>query len=404
MPGFASRMGTVKPSVIVQIANKARELKASGKDIISFSIGVPNFLPAKHIYDAAHASIDQDAGNYLPCKGSDELINAFIGRLKKDGFDYKPTEVCASLGAKNSLFNLAFCLLNEGDEVILPTPFWSSYEDMMDMTGAVSVHVRCGSEQNYKMTAEQLENAITDKTKLLIFNNPSNPTGMVYTEDEIRALGDVIEKHDIWVISDDIYDKMVFDGEKFHHLLHTHPQLKDRIIIVQSISKTYGMPGWRVGMAAATEEIAQKLMTMNANTTMNVPAVAMAAAAAAFSGDHGFVYKERDNFQKKRDVVLDVLNSIDGIICPFPRGAFYAFPDVSAYFGKSYKGEVISNDEKLAEMLLEHALVALVPGGAFGEPNAIRISYACPDDELVKGMDRLKEFFAACEGEGRLSA
>ena len=197
---------------------------------------------------------------------------------------------------------------------------------------------------------------------------------------------------------------MVFDGMKFNHILHTHPHLKDRVIIVQSISKTYGMPGWRVGMTASTEEIAQKLMTMNANTTMTVPGVAMAAAAAAFGGDHAFVYKERDNFQKKRDVVLKALGEIDGIVCPFPRGAFYAFPDVSAYFGKSYKGEVITDDGKLAEMLLEHALVALVPGGAFGEPNAIRISYACPDDELLKGMNRLKDFFGACEGEGRLSA
>jgi aspartate aminotransferase len=404
MPEFAKRMGTVNPSVIVQIATKARELKAAGHDIISFSIGVPNFLPAKHIYDAAHEAIDNDAGNYLPCRGTDELVNAFVERLKKDGFDYKPSEICASLGAKNSLFNLAFCMLDEGDEVILPTPFWSSYEDMMDMTGAKMVNIRCGSDQDYKMTPEQLEAAITPKTKMLIFNNPSNPTGMVYTKEEIKALGDILEKHDIWIVSDDIYDKMIFDGMQFAHLLHTNPALKPRTVIVQSISKTYGMPGWRVGMTASTEEIAQKLITMNANTTMSVPGVAMAAAAAAFSGDHDFVYKERDKFQVKRDIVMEALDSIEGVVCPFPRGAFYAFPDVSAYFGKSYKGETITDDVKLAEMLLEHALVALVPGGAFGEPNAIRISYACPDDELKEGMERLKTFFSACEGKGRLSA
>ncbi len=397
MPSFAKKMGDVSPSVIVQISNKARELKKSGKDVISFSIGIPNFLPAKHIYEAAHAAIDNDTGTYLPCRGSDELINAFIKRLKLDGFDYQPSEICASIGAKNSLFNLAFCMLDEGDEVILPTPFWSSYEDMTNMTGAKAVHVRCGSKQNYKMTAEQLESAITPKTKMLIFNNPSNPTGMVYTKEEIKALGDVLERHDIWIISDDIYDKMVFDGHKFHHLLHTNPSLRSKTVIVQSVSKTYGMPGWRVGMVAAPEEVAKKLTTMNANSTMNVPGVTMAAAAAAFSGDHDFVFKERDNFQRKRDIVMAVLNDIDGIVCPFPRGAFYAFPDVSAYYGKKYKGEVITDDVKLAEMILDHTLVALVPGGAFGEPNSIRISYACPDEDLIKGMQRLKDFFEACE-------
>lgn len=404
MPEFAKRMGEVNPSVIVQIASKARELKAEGKDVISFSIGVPNFLPAQHIYDAAHKAIDEDTGQYLPPKGTPELINAFLDRLKEDGFDYKPNEVCTSLGAKNSLFNLAFCMLDEGDEVIIPAPYWSSYEDMMDMTGAKLVKVHCGSDQNYKLTGEQLAAAITPKTKMFIFNNPCNPTGMVYTREEVQAIGDVLEQHDIWVISDDIYDKMIYDGEKFHHVLHTNPALRDRTVIVQSISKTYGMPGWRVGMAASTEAVATKLATMNANSTMTVPGVAMAAAAAAFGGDHTFVYKERDTFQQKRDVVLGVLNSIEGVVCPFPRGAFYAFPDVSAYFGKTYKGETITNDVKLAEMLLEHVGVALVPGGAFSEPNAIRISYACPMDELKDGMNRIKTFFEACEGEGRLSA
>lgn len=404
MPTTAAKMQSIKPSIIVEIADKARELKKQGRNIISFSIGVPNFVPAQHVYDAARHAVDNDVCNYLPGRGSDELIKAFIKRMELDGFSYSEKEVCVANGAKNALFNLFYVITDPGDEVIVPTPYWSSYEDIIEMNGGKMVTIRGGAEQHYKITAQQLEAAITPKTKALLFNNPSNPTGMVYTREEIKALGDVLAKHDIWIISDDIYDKMIFDDLGHHHLLHTHPQLKDRVVIVQSISKTYGMPGWRVGMVAGPERIIKLHLTMMANTTMNVNGVAMAAAAAAFGGDHAWVAEVRDTFQAKRDMVVEALNDVDGLLCPKPQGAFYAFPDVSAYFGAEYKGEIIRDDVHVCNLLLDHHDLALVPGSAFGEPNSVRISYACPTEQLCEGLQRFAAFFAACEGRKQLSA
>lgn len=397
MPSISKKLSAAKASPIVQMNNKVRALKEEGRDIINFSIGIPNFLPAEHIYEAAHKAVDTDKGIYLPPNGTDELIEAFQYRLKEDGFgDYAKNEICTAVGAKNALTNLFMILCDEGDEVIFPAPYWSSYIDTVELAGAVCKTISCGSDQHYKLTPEQLEAAITPKTKVFLFNNPSNPTGMVYTEAEIKALGDVLEKHDIWIISDDIYDKMIFDGDKFHHLLHTNPALRNRMCIVQSISKTYGMPGWRIGMIAAPEAVIKTHGKVAANTFMNVCGIAQAAAAAAFKGEHNFVAQRRDEFQEKRNMVYETLTSIDGIICPRPNGAFYAFPNVSGFFGKSFEGETIKDDAHLCELILEHASCACVPGSAFGDKNALRISYALPTEQLTKGLNNLKEFFNKC--------
>lgn len=395
MPSISKRMSSIKQSPIVAMNNKAKAMTADGVDVINFSIGVPGFLPPKRIYDAAREALEHDSGAYLHSRGSDTLVNAFLGRLKKDGFDYSANEVTCAVGAKNALNNLFIALLDEGDEVIYPSPFWSSYEDNISMYGGVNIAVACPATQDYKMTGAQLENAITNRTKIFLFNNPSNPTGMVYSKEEIKALGDVLVKHpDIWIISDDLYDKMIFDGEEFHHLLHTHPELKERMIIVQSVSKTYGMPGWRVGMIAAQKLLIDTLLTITANTFMNIPAVTQAAAAEAFAGDHEFVREKCVEFQEKRDIVMSAINEIEGLICPFPRGAFYAFPHIGNFIGKSFKGEKIASDIQFCELLLEHAHIACVPGSAFGDKTAFRLSYAMDNERLTEGLRRLKSFIS----------
>jgi aspartate aminotransferase len=404
MPALADRMKTAKPSTIIQMAEKVKALKKQGKDIVSFSIGVPNFLPAKHIYDAAHAAIDHDKGDYLPGRGSEELVAAFCTYMTSIGLPYGPTEVAASIGGKHGLFNVFMAMLNAGDEVLIPTPYWTSYADMIDFVGGKPVFLPCPASQNYKLTPAQLEKAIGPKTKMFLFNNPSNPTGMVYTKAEIAALGAVLEKHDLWIVSDDIYDRMIFDGEKFHSLLHTNPKLRDRTAIIQSISKNYGMPGWRGGMVAGPEGLIKALLAVNSNSITNIPGVVMSAAAAAWAGPQDFSDEMAKKFQVKRDMVMKALLGIPGVTCPKPGGAFYAFPDVSAYFGKTFKGTKIDTDVTLCNLMLEHAGVACVPGSAFGDKNGLRISYALPDAELAEGLRRFVKFFADVAAESSHAA
>ena len=396
MPTFAKKMENAKPSAVVQVAEKVADLKKQGRDIISFSIGVPNFLPADHVYKAAHKAIDGDSGAYLPGRGSEELVEAFTKQMANKGLDYKKTEVAAAVGGKQALFHLLFAMLDEGDEVLIPTPYWTSYPDMVNILGGKSVFMPCPASQDYKLKPEQIADAVTPRTKVLMFNNPSNPTGMVYTRDEIKAIGDELENHDIWLISDDIYDRMIFDGEKFHHLLHTNPALRARTACVQSISKNYGMPGWRVGMVAAPEGLIKQLLTLNSTSITNINNVSMAAAAAAFGGDQSFSDGMVDVFAKKRDMVMDVLGKIPGLTCPQPKGAFYAFPDVSATYGKSHDGTAIKDDISFCTAMLEAKNLALVPGSAFGEPNGVRISYACPEKDLQEGLKRFADFLSEC--------
>lgn len=396
MPDFAAKMQNAQPSAVIQVAEKVAALKKEGRDIISFSIGVPNFLPADHVYEAAHKAVDGDSGAYLPGRGSEELVDAFVKQMANKGLEYSKTEVAATVGGKQALFHLLITMIDPGDEVLIPTPYWTSYPDMVEFLGGKPVYLPCPSEQDYKLRPEQIAEAVTPKTRVFMFNNPSNPTGMVYTREEIKALGDELEKHDIWIISDDIYDRMIFDGEQFHHLLHSNPNLRSRTACVQSISKNYGMPGWRVGMVAGAEPIIKQLLTVSSTSITNINNVSMAAAAAAFGGDQSFSDAMVDVFARKRDIVMQALDDIPGLTCPMPKGAFYAFPDVSAYYGKSHNGTPITDDVTLCTRILEEKNLALVPGSAFGEPGGVRISYACAEDVLEQGLQKFTEFFAEC--------
>jgi aspartate aminotransferase len=392
---LAERMGRAKASAIMLVAEKAKKLKAEGRDIISFSIGVPNFLPGEHVYAAARESLAKDSGSYGSNRGPDALLDAFLKHLRAGGLDgYERSNVVSGVGAKHVLFNVMYALLDEGDEILIPTPYWTSYLDIADILNAKATLLYCGPEQNYKLTPAQLREALKSKPKAILFNNPSNPTGMVYDHAEVRALADVLVESETWIISDDIYNRMIFDGLGYAHLVKARPELRDRTILLDSISKTYGMPGWRVGMVAAPAEVAQALVNLNSNAITNLPEVVNAAAVAAFNGPQDVPEQKCREFQGKRDEVMAALAAIPGVRCPKPQGAFYVFPDVSCAFGKSHAGKRIGNDVEFCNALLDAKGVACVPGSAFGEPRAIRISYTCPSAQLTDGLKRIQDFFA----------
>ena len=397
MPQLARRMSRAKPSAIMAVAEKAKRLKSEGRDIISFSIGVPNFLPGEHVYAAAREALAKDSGQYGSNRGTDALLDAFLAHIGSLGLTGYARGNCATgIGAKHILYNLGEALLDEGDTIVFPTPYWTTYLDIAEILDAKAVELPCPASQDYKLTPAQLDEALAaHKPKVFLFNNPSNPTGMVYTRDEIAALADVLVKYpDTWVITDDIYNKMLFDGLEYANFVQFRPELRERTVFVDSLSKTYGMPGWRVGFMAGPEVVANAVTTMNSNHITNLPEIVSAAAVAALTGPQDVPTQKCAEFQAKRDQVMAVMEAIPGVVCPRPQGAFYVFPDVSAYFGKAHDGSVIHNDVDLCNALLEAKGVACVPGSAFGEPRALRISYTCPTPQLAPGLERIREFFA----------
>jgi len=398
MPALARRVGRAKPSAIMVVAEKAKRLKSEGRDIISFSIGVPNFLPGDHVYAAAREALAKDSGQYGSNRGADALLDAFLAHIAEIGLTgYTRMHVATGIGAKHVIFNLVETLLDEGDTICFPAPYWTSYLDIAEIVNANIELLPCPATQDYKLTPAQLDAALAKKPKVFLFNNPSNPTGMVYSKDEIVALADVIAKYpDTWVITDDIYNRMVFDGVGYHNFVHARPELRERVIFIDSLSKTYGMPGWRVGFMAGPEAVAKAVATLNSNHITNIPEVVTAAAVAALTGPQDIPAAKNAEFQAKRDQVLAVLAQIPGIVCPRPQGAFYVFPDISVAYGKTHgpTGLAIGNDVDFCNALLEAKGVACVPGSAFGEPRAMRISYTCPTPQLAPGLERIQQFFA----------
>ncbi|NCT72491.1 MAG: pyridoxal phosphate-dependent aminotransferase [Xanthomonadaceae bacterium] len=397
MPLLARRIGRAKPSAIMAVAEKAKKLKADGRDIISFSIGVPNFLPGDHVYQAARDALAKDSGQYGSNRGTDALLDAFLQHIEALGLTgYTRANLSTGIGAKHILYNLAESLLDEGDTIVYPSPYWTTYADIADIVNAKAVPLPCPASQDYKLTPAQLDDALaTYQPKVFLFNNPSNPTGMVYTRDEVAALADVLVKYpDTWIITDDIYNRMLFDGLAYTNFVQARPELRDRTVFVDSLSKTYGMPGWRVGFMAGPEIVAKALTTMNSNHITNVPEVVTAAAIAALTGPQDVPLAKNAEFQAKRDQVLAAMEAIPGVVCPRPQGAFYVFPDISCAFGKSHNGVKIENDVDFCNVLLDAKGVACVPGSAFGEPRALRISYTCPTPQLAPGLQRFQEFFA----------
>lgn len=395
MPHLADRMSKAVPSAIMAVAEKAKSLKAAGRDIISFSIGVPGFFPGEHVYAAARDAIGQDSGAYGSNRGRTDLLDAYLGFLDRNGISgYTRANVSTGVGGKHVLYNVMYALLNPGDEILIPTPYWTSYVDIAEIFGLKVKLLYCGPEHDYKLDPERLAEAITSDTKAVLFNNPSNPTGMVYNKAEMDALAAVFAKRDVWVLSDDIYNQMIFDGIGWQNLIKSDPSLRDRVIIMDSISKTFGMPGWRVGYMVGPEAVANAVTTLNSNAITNLPEVVTAAAAAALNGPMTVTENAVRDFAQKRDRVLAALAGMDGVSCPRPQGAFYVFPDISGVFGRHYGDRLIATDSDFCDALLEAEGVACVPGRAFGEPKALRISYACADAVLDDGMARIGRFVA----------
>ena len=397
MPTLARRIGRAKPSAIMLVAEKAKKLKAEGRDIISFSIGVPNFLPGEHVYQAARDALAKDSGQYGSNRGTDALLDAFLQHIEALGLTgFTRANLSTGIGAKHLLYNLAEALLDEGDTIAFPAPYWTTYVDIADIVNAKILELPCPATQDYKLTPAQLDAALAaHKPKVFLFNNPSNPTGMVYTGEEIAALAEVLVKYpETWIITDDIYNRMLFDGLEYTNFIQVKPELRERTVFVDSLSKTYGMPGWRVGFMAGPESVAKALATLNSNHITSVPEVTTAAAIAALTGPQDVPTAKNAEFQAKRDQVLAAMQAIPGVVCPRPQGAFYVFPDISCAFGKSHDGVVIHNDVDFCNALLEAKGVACVPGSAFGEPRAMRISYTCPTPQLAPGLQRIQQFFA----------
>jgi aspartate aminotransferase len=385
----------VKPSETLAITAKANALRAQGRDVIGFGAGEPDFDTPDHIKQAAIRAIEAGFTKYTPVGGTDELKDAIIAKLKTDNrLEYKRSQVVVSCGAKHTLYNLAQALFEEGDEVIIPAPYWVSYPDIVVLAGGTPVILNTLEKDGFKMKPEQLKAAITGRTRAVIFNGPSNPTGAAYSPDELKALAAVLADTDIFAISDDIYEKILYADFPFANIAMADPRLKDRTIVVNGVSKAYAMTGWRIGYAAGPEEIIGAISKIQSQNTSNPTSISQKASVAALAGDQQVVSMMVAEFKKRKDYIVDALNDIPGIFCPMPEGAFYVFPNVSALYGRSYEGKKISNSTEFIEYLLDGANVATVPGVAFGSDDHIRLSYATSLKNIEEGVRRIKDAVA----------
>lgn len=389
---LAERVRKIQPSPTLAIDAKAKALKAQGIDIVGFGAGEPDFDTPENIKEAAKKAIDAGFTKYTPVGGTDELKDSIIAKMKKDhGLEYTRDEISVACGAKHSLYNISQALIQEGDEVIIPAPYWVSYPDQVVLAGGTPVFIETDESTEFKMTPEQLEKAVSGRTKALIINSPCNPTGSSYTVDELKAIGEVCLKHDFLIVSDDIYERLVYDGLKFANIPQVVPELKDRTILVNGVSKTYAMTGWRIGYACGPKELMGAMTKMQSQSTSNPTSIAQKAAVEALNGSQEAVAAMVVEFEKRRTYIVDRLNAIPGVSCFRSTGAFYVFPNFSGVYGKSFNGRKITNSTEFAAYLLEEAKVALVPGVAFGADRYARLSYASSMENIRKGLDRIEE-------------
>ncbi len=385
----SSRLSRIKPSATIAVSMRAAELKAAGEDVIGLGMGEPDFDTPEHIREAAIEAIRQGQTRYTAVDGTPALKQAIIDKFKREnGLSFNAKQIIVSSGAKQSIYNLMVALLNPGDEVIVPAPYWVSYPDMALLADGRPVIVSCGPESQFKLTAEQLEAAITDKTRLLMLNSPSNPTGMAYTSDELKALGEVLARHpQVYICSDDIYEHIYWGDEPYQCLLNVCPELQERTITVNGVSKAYAMTGWRIGYAAAPEALVAGMRKVQGQSTSNPCSVSQAAATAALNGDQSCIAEMNQAFRQRHDFIVQALNEIPGFSCQPGQGAFYAFPDVREAMRKAG----FDNDVDFAEHLLNQAKVATVPGSAFGAEGFLRLSYATSIDVLQEALNRIRQ-------------
>jgi aspartate aminotransferase len=395
---LSQRVQSIKESPTLAVTARAARLKAEGKDIIGLGAGEPDFDTPQHIKDAAKKAIDAGFTKYTPVAGIPGLKKAIVNKFKNEnGFDYTDKEVIVGVGGKQCIFNLALAVLNPGDEVIVPAPYWVSYADIAMVAGAKPIIIECGIEQDFKLLPAQLEAAITPKTKLFMINSPSNPTGSVYTLTELQALGEVLKRHPhVLVATDDMYEHVNLSGEKFHNILNATPELKDRCIVLNGVSKAYSMTGWRIGYAAGPANIIKAMEILQSQSTSNPTSISQVAAQAALEGPQECITPMLEAFRERHTYVVDRFNAMPGLKCIKAGGAFYAFPDARVAIANLHKAGKITSatDMALSEYLLEKVGVAVVPGSAFGAEGYFRISFATSMDNLRNALDRIEQALA----------
>ena len=391
---LADRLNCIVESKTLKMSKLSRELSAKGFNVINLSLGEPDFPTPQHIKDAAKKALDDNFTTYSPVVGYLDLREAIAAKFKRENnLEYTPNQIVVSTGAKQSIINAMLAILNKGDEVIVPTPYWVSYSEMIKLAEGTPVFVNANVDTDYKVTASQIENAITAKTKLMIFSSPCNPTGSVFSKDELFAIAKVIEKHpDIFIISDEIYEHINFIGK--HESIAQFDFIKERVVTVNGMSKAFAMTGWRLGYIGASKEVAEACEKLQGQFTSGTNSIAQRAALCALTSDMTPTYEMAKAFKRRRDLVLSLMKDIPGFKTNLPGGAFYVFPDVSYYFGKSDGTTIIQSSEDLCMYILNSAYVALVAGDAFGAPECIRFSYATSDEKLTEALKRIKEVLA----------
>ena len=392
----SQRIGAIAESATLKVDAKAKALKAEGRPVIGFGAGEPDFPTPDYVVEAAvEACRDPRNHRYTPAGGLPELKKAIAEKTRRDsGYEIEPANVLVTNGGKQAIYAAFAAMLDPGDEVIVPAPYWTTYPEAIQLAGGVPVDVLADETQDYKVTVEQLEAARTDRTKVLLRVSPSNPPGAVHTADEIRAIGQWVEDHQLWVLTDEIYEHLVYDGVDTGSMPVLCPFLADNCVVVNGVAKTYAMTGWRVGWMIGPTDLVKAATNLQSHATSNVSNVAQRAALAAVSGDLTAVEEMKVAFDRRRKTIVAMLNEIDGVVCPTPHGAFYAYPSVKGLLGKEHDGRVIETSAELAEYILDRAEVAVVPGEAFGSPGYLRLSYALGDDDLAEGVTRLQKLFA----------
>ena len=386
------RVSGIAPSLTLEITAKAKKMKAEGISVIGFGAGEPDFNTPDYIIDAAKKALDIGFTKYTPASGMPELKKAICAKFKEDnGLDYEESQIVVSSGAKSSLFHAISAIIEEGDEVILPSPYWLTYPELIRLAGGKVVVVKADKENGYKVTAKQVLDACTSKTKAIIFNSPNNPTGAVYSEEEIKEIAKVVEDKNLFVIADEIYEKLVYDGAKHYSIASYSEKLKENTIVINGMSKTYSMTGWRIGYLACNKQIAKAISSMQSHTASNPNSIAQYASVVALSGGKDFIENMNKVFDERRKFMIETLKNIKGLKIAEPKGAFYVFIDVSSLYGKSYKGTKITSSMEFANCALDKG-VALIPGVAFGDDDSIRLSYAISMEDIKEGLNRLNTF------------
>jgi len=389
---LSDKVRHISPSPTLNITAKANKMRAEGINVIGFGAGEPDFDTPINIKEVAKKAIDKGFTKYTPTAGTQELKEAICAKFKKDNnLEYVPEEILVSCGAKHSIFNIVVALCQEGDEVIIPSPYWVSYPEMVKVAGAKAVILNTNQKTNFKITPEQLERAVNSRTKLLILNSPSNPTGMVYSKTELEKLSKVIIRSGIYCLSDEIYEKVIYD-EPHVSIASLDSEMKKKTIVVNGVSKAYSMTGWRIGYCAGPKEIIQAMSNLQDHSTSNPTSISQAASVEALTGDQSDSAKMVGEFKKRRDFIVDRVNSIRGLHALKPQGAFYCWINISGILNKSINGKKISNSLELTDVLLQTAHVAVVPGGVFGDDNYIRLSYATSMENIVEGLNRIENF------------